>query len=278
MNKGGLRSHGFALASLATVLFAACAQQPAVSPQTATFTAQDYGFSGPSKLNAGTINFRLQNRGQHAHMLGVVALSGGKTFTDLFQDVQKSASGDFPTYATWVGGADAVDPGGTSIATVHLASGNYAVVCTMPDGDTGKTHLNRVMIQGLTVTGPEQSAPPPKASVVLNGQEFSYTTDGTIAAGTQTIQVRNNGQQQHEAQLSRLPDTVNVDQYIALNDATNAASGSSFGGLASIQPGANGFFTANFTPGRYAFICFNTDPATGKSDFQLGMIHELTVP
>ena len=244
---------------------------------TATFTAQDYGFSGPASVRAGVTRFQLVNKGQHAHMLGLVALSGGKTPADLLSAAKAAPSAPFPDYAKWVGGPDAVDPGGTSTATVDLAPGSYAVVCTMPDGDSGHSHLERGMIQALTVTGPRQNGHATASSVSVQESEFHFETTGAIKAGTQTIHVQNVGKQEHEAQLARLPDGVTLDKYLALNDATSAASGSSYGGLAAIQPSGDGAFTADFKPGHYVFICFATDPQTGKAHFELGMTSEFTV-
>jgi len=254
----------------------ACARSGA-SPPTATFTARDYGFSGPATIRAGVTRFQLVNQGQHAHMLGLVALSDGKTAADLLAAVKAAPSDRFPPYATWVGGPDAVDPGRTSIASVDLPAGSYAIVCTMPDGDTGHSHLERGMIQGLSVTGSAQHAKLPTPAASVTESEFHFSTAGTIHSGVQTIQVRNDGQQEHEAQLARLPDGVSLDQYVALNDATSATTGSSYGGLATIAPSTSGTFTSDFQPGHYVFICFATDPQSGKAHFELGMTSEFTV-
>lgn len=265
------------LSALLLLLAVAACGGSSASPPSATFIAQDYGFTGPARIRAGVTRFQLVNKGQHAHMLGIVALSGGKTPVDLLTAVKAAPDAPFPAFATWVGGPDAVDPGGTSTATVDLAPGAYAVVCTMPDGNSGHSHLERGMITDLTVTDSRQNARPPKSSVTLQESEFRFGTIGTIKSGVQTVHVQNQGKEEHEAQLARLPGGVTLDQYMALNDATSAAAGSSYGGLAAIQPSSNDFFTAGFKPGRYVFICFATDPQTGKPHFELGMTSEFTV-
>jgi hypothetical protein len=38
-----------------------------------------------------------------------------------------------------------------------------------------------------------------------------------------------------------------------------------------------GAFTTDYTPGKYALVCFVEDPNTGAHHFALGMIHEFTV-
>jgi hypothetical protein len=244
---------------------------------TASFTSVGYTFTGPATVPAGWVHFELINRGPRAHMLGIVTLSDGKTIADLLSDTYADPTGPLPAYVTFHGGPDAVDAGGVSSATVNLQPGDYAVVCTMPDGDTGRTHLVHGMIRPFTVLSTSTQVQPPAAGLNLSAAEFSYNLDMPVVAGLQTIHFHNGGQQQHEAQLAKLPEGVTVDQYLALNDATNAAAGSSAGGSAALPPGVDDYFDVAFTPGRYAFICFATDPATGKAHFELGQILEFRV-
>ena len=248
--------------------------------QTATFTARDFNFAGPQTLRAGVARFVLVNAGTRAHMLGIVSLGDGKTVDDLLADVKSHPDEPLPRYAIQLGGPDAVDPGAVSIGYADLKPGRYAVYCQMPDGNTGRSHLDLGMAAGFTVTA-DQSLPlsaAPSASNRLEATEFSYQLEKPVAAGSQTLRVHNGGNQIHEAQLARLPAGVTVDQYMALNDATSITAGASYGGLAAIEPGADGYFNAYFTPGSYAFICFVTDPQTGKPHFLLGQILQFNVP
>ena len=116
------------------------------------------------------------------------------------------------------------------------------------------------------------------ASATLDAFEFGYRFDKPIAAGDQVIHLTNSGRQPHEAQLARLPAGVIVDQYLALNDGTSTTKGSSYGGSFDIQLGSAADFNVYFTSGSYAFICFETDPQTGKAHFELGQILQFSVP
>ena len=49
------------------------------------------------------------------------------------------------------------------------------------------------------------------------------------------------------------------------------------GGFQAIKSGDGGAFTTDYTPGKYALVCFVEDPNTGAHHFALGMIHEFTV-
>jgi hypothetical protein len=227
---------------------------------------------------AGLVRFVLENDGTRAHMLGIISLAGEKTADDLLKDVKDHPGSPLPAYATRIGGPNAVDPGAASVAYADLKPGRYAFFCEMPDDDTQQSHLDRGMIRGFTVTGKSVAAPRTEAAATLDASEFSFRLDKPIAAGSNTIQLRNTGRQEHEAQLARLPSGVSVDQYIGLNDGTSMTTGASYGGFAPIPAGTNGYFNVYFTPGSYAFICFVTDPQTGKAHFELGMIQQFSVP
>ena len=252
----------------------AAAQKPP-SPEkeaTSAFTAVGYRFEGPPRVPAGLVTLRLENRGTRAHMLGVLRLAGEATAADVLAAAWDYPATPLPPFVTWASGPAAVDPSGMAEATVALDPGRYALVCLMPDGDRGVTHLARGMIRPLEVQGLAVShAQTPAADVTVDLREFSYTFDLPIRAGLQTVRVRNRGQQRHELQVARLPGGVTVEDYVALNDATSPTAGSSYGGLAPLEPGAEALFTADFLPGRYAFLSFVIDPVTGQPDFRLGM-------
>jgi hypothetical protein len=277
---GLTRRGAFAVCLLAvTVLFAsACSQSGPNEIPTLSLTAREFNFSGPDTLPAGLVRLQLINGGTRAHLLGILALSRGKTANDLLNDVRSSPNGSLPSYATELGGPDAVDPGMQSVAYANLKPGDYVFVCTMPDGDTGKNHLQHGMAKPFHVAGKPASPAPLPASATLDAFEFGYRLDRPIAAGDQMIHMTNSGRQPHEAQLARLPDGVTVDDYLALNDATSTTKGSSYGGSFTIQPGTTTDFSIYFTPGNYAFICFNPDPQTGKAHFELGQILQFSVP
>jgi hypothetical protein len=53
--------------------------------------------------------------------------------------------------------------------------------------------------------------------------------------------------------------------------------GKALGGVAGIAPGMSQSFTADFTPGNYALICFLPDATDGKPHFVHGMIQQIAV-
>jgi uncharacterized cupredoxin-like copper-binding protein len=53
--------------------------------------------------------------------------------------------------------------------------------------------------------------------------------------------------------------------------------GKPLGGVSGLEYGMSGYFTADFTPGNYALICFVPDAKDGKPHFTHGMMQQITV-
>lgn len=269
------RAVGPVVIALLVALLAGC--RPATpGAGEVSFTATDYQLSGPETISAGLVRVRLINKGERAHQVAFLKLAESRTAADVVSARKAGTVGDIPAFASWAGGVNVIDPGLESAATVALTPGTYAVVCLVPDKNL-EPHLLRGMIRPLTVTsgGASVRAPQTAASVTLT--EFAVGVSGPVPRGTQTIQVKNEGQIPHELQLARLAPGKTLQDYIDAQDETGPAVGESIGGFAGIQPGSLGFFSADFTAGRYALLCFLTDPGTGKPHWQRGMVRELAI-
>ena len=53
--------------------------------------------------------------------------------------------------------------------------------------------------------------------------------------------------------------------------------GKPLGGIAGIESGMSQYFTADFTPGSYALICFLPDAKDRKPHFAHGMVQQIEV-
>jgi hypothetical protein len=53
--------------------------------------------------------------------------------------------------------------------------------------------------------------------------------------------------------------------------------GKPLGGVSGIDKGMSEYFSADFSPGNYAFICFLPDAKDGKPHFAHGMVQQFTV-
>lgn len=100
-----------------------------------------------------------------------------------------------------------------------------------------------------------------------------------IVTGSHTIRFDNKGADAHELVLARLDEGKTASDLLQAlaPGASGPPPGRILGGIAAIQPGAHGTFTATFEPGKYALICFVPNGATGKAHFELGMVTEFTV-
>ena len=75
-------------------------------------------------------------------------LAPGKTMKDLGAWMGKPEG---PPPADAIGGLVGVAKGSTGYFNVELSSGNYAMICFVPDAKDGKAHLEHGMIKEFSV-------------------------------------------------------------------------------------------------------------------------------
>ena len=280
-----------ALLALAVTVFAACGDAATPTPvPTATpvpqinqvsFTAVDYGFSGPESIPAGMTTFNLANEGQELHHLQLISLPEGMTPLDLLAAFEEAGpEAPPPPGVEAAGGVGVLGPGVSGSSTMNLKEGNYVLLCFVEDPQ-GVPHLALGMAAPLTVTaatGP--LAAEPAATVAIDLFDFGFDLSGPIPAGTQTFEVTNLGPQDHEAILVRLEPGATAQDFLAAFEPDappGPPPGLPLGGFQAVANGGRGFFTADFTPGNYALLCGIPDEATGAPHFALGMLEEFTV-
>lgn len=263
------------------VALAACAPKPdgapAAAPQVATFTATDFAFAGPDTIAPGFTTIRLDNQGQQAHHLIIGKFADGKTMQDFMAALKADPNAE-PPFMSWHGAASAADPGSSAAGTVNLPAGNYVAICFMPDPMDGKDHLSKGMTREFVVAGTPDGAKAPAAESEIHLKDFGFVAP-TFAAGTHTFRVINDGPQTHEIQLVRLNDGATAQQFLAAMapNAKGPPPGLLMGGPGAYSTGLEGYWTVTFTPGKYMFVCFVPDPATGVPHFMKGMVQEFTV-
>ena len=108
--------------------------------------------------------------------------------------------------------------------------------------------------------------------------DYAFTLSSPVTPGAHTLQIRNQGNQDHEAFLARLaPGKTAADLAAWVDNQVGPPPAEPLGGFTAIAAGDQGYFTYNFTPGRYAFMCFVPDTRDGKSHVAHGMIKEFTI-
>lgn len=237
----------------------------------------DYGFEAPEVIDAGWTSFRFANRGPEAHHLTLMRLAPGRTASEALaalRDRQPLAG-----IATAVGGPNAPMPGASTEAAMDLEPGEYLLVCVVPSPD-GTPHFLKGMAKPITVREVDgATAAAPAADVEVTMTDYTFDIGEPIAAGERTIRVINatSAVEPHEIVLVRLPEGTTAEQ---VNDWLHAMQGPPpgefIGGITALDPGEAGSFTANFTPGEYAFLCPLPSP-DGEAHTYKGMMHQFRV-
>ena len=242
------------------------------------YMAHDYGFTGPDHIPAGVATLEVVNKGRAPHHIQLLKLAQGKTAAD-FHAAVKANPDRFPTWVKFVGGPNAVLPGGRSVATITLAEGEYLLICLIPDKE-GVPHVALGMEKTLSVKGARPTlVSEPNAGLTITQADFRFEMSSRVTAGTHTIQVMNHGTQTHEVVLLKLDPGASAKDFGAAFEpgASGPPPGQPIGGVVGIETGGHAYFNARFEPGRYGLICFFPDPATGKPHFAQGMTSEFTV-
>lgn len=207
----------------------------------------------------------------------MVRLLEGRT-PEEFQQAIKTEPGRLPKWAPHVGGPNAITPGDRAIATIRLEPGNYLLICWIPD-KRNIPHVPLGMAKPLRVVGGSgETARLPRADLEIRPADFTFAVPAGITPGSYMIHVRNNGTQVHEVILVLLTPDVSIVDFARASEPGAAAPppGRPLGGITGLEPGAEGFFAAQFSPGKYGLICFFPDER-GAPHFSRGMMTEFIV-
>lgn len=249
-------------------------EAPAAKPRVVEVTGEDFKFDAPDIIPAGLTQFRFINKGPSLHHMAILKLNDGKTIDDLRAALANP--GPPPTWVKELGGPNAPDAGKESNATVMMQPGNYALICFVDLG--GPPHFAKGMIRPLRVVPSKVVAAAPKADATITLVDYNFKLSNPVKAGRRTIRVHNAAQQHHEVELVQLNPGTNLEQFMKWMDKMDGPPlGKAIGGIAGMEPGMTQYFTADFTPGNYALICFLPDARDGKPHLAHGMTQQITV-
>jgi hypothetical protein len=156
---------------------------------------------------------------------------------------------------------------GTSVSGTRAAGSAVTGASATGAGSAG-TRPAGSAITGSPITGTTAAGSPGAGVVgqplVIEAVEYAFRTLGSIPAGVTTVQLRNLGKENHEAQFVRLNQGVSIDQLLAaLQQAGNGPPPDIFtyeGGPAEIVPNRTSEVILNFREGQYALLCFVEAP------------------
>jgi hypothetical protein len=187
---------------------------------------------------------------------GATTVSGGASAASSTRPAASTASGatttGTPAASSSVSGTR---PAGSAITTGSAPSGTAAASGSASAGAGGQT-------------------------LVIEATEYAFKTLGSIPAGVTTVQLKNLGKEDHEAQFVRLNDGVTIEQFLtAVQQAGQGEPPPIFtyeGGPAQIVPNKTAEVVLNFQPGQYMLLCFVSGP-DGQPHAAKGMILPVTV-
>jgi hypothetical protein len=292
--------HAVSAAILLSVT-AACAREteppatpaaPGPRPNVVTVTAMDYAFEAPAQVPAGLTMFQVLMRGDQPHHVVIARLEGGRTAADLVDALRPGSP--FPEWATFVGGPNAADPGGTANAMLVLEPGDYALLCFV-DIPEHRPHFTRGMFRDLkvvprtaadtatdtgtaAVTAPDEVPDLPPGDVTMRLVDYDFDIRGELRPGLTTFRVENSASQPHEVFLFALERGATAQQALAwLENPQGPPPFSAQGGVTFLSAGQANNFSVNLRPGDYGLICFIPDATDGRPHFAHGMIKQVRV-
>jgi hypothetical protein len=131
------------------------------------------------------------------------------------------------------------------------------------------------MIQPFTVTEDEAAAASlPTAAGSVSAKDFSYTTSYKPAAGSQVIELKNEGTQGHEITLLEFKDGKGPGDHAAFfENPAGEPPATFYGGPFIAKGGTASWKTPSLAAGKsYFFMCLIPDPADGVPHAAKGMV------
>lgn len=125
---------------------ATTAEAPAADVEVRMF---DFAYSMPDTVRAGLTTWKVVNDGPQPHEMIVLKLNDGVDFAELLAHLQENGEHGMP--AVPIGGVQGLTEGHAGYWTYDLVPGEYAVLCVIPDPETGQPHLALGMIAPFTV-------------------------------------------------------------------------------------------------------------------------------
>lgn len=255
---------------------AAASEATAAEPTLLSVTAGDFFFQTQRTVPAGVTSIQLTNRGPDFHHVQLVKLEDGHTVNELLTWISEHGE-QTPEWATLVGGPNAPAPGGSSLATLNLEAGEYALICVIPSAD-GILHVMKGMVVPLTVTRATEVTTPPTVDTKMVLNDYSFTITPELHAGRQVVEVQNAAEQPHEVFIVRLDEGKAAPDLLTwMENPQGPPPALPLGGATLLSKGQSNYLTLDLTPGEYALYCFVPDANDHAPHFAHGMIRQITV-
>lgn len=114
-----------------------------------TIKQDDFRYTMSASPVAGAHTVQVMNHGRQPHEVVVVKLAPGATAKDFTAAFEPGASGPPPGIP--VGGVVGVEGGHDAFFATEFEAGHYALICFLPDAETGQPHFAKGMTMEFTV-------------------------------------------------------------------------------------------------------------------------------
>ncbi len=108
----------------------------------------EFGFELSGPITGGPQVIEATNAGAQEHEFLIVQLAPEATVEEFLEAVESDPS---QAPGVFLGGLQAISPGGQGFVTIDFAPGNYALVCGVPDEATGAPHFALGRLHQFTV-------------------------------------------------------------------------------------------------------------------------------
>lgn len=232
--------------------------------------ASDFSYVSPDTVPAGLTNIVMVNQGKEPHQAVVFRSDSVKTVAEMQAGLMAPA---IPSWIHIPGGPNGAMPGDSANAMATLTPGNYWIVCFFSGAD-GKPHFGKGMLKSFVVKPAGTAMAMPAGDITITTKDYAFEVSPAITAGTHTIRMANAGPQLHEITLVKFAPgkTMKDAQAWMATGMKGMPPFMSFGGIAGLSVGQTANFTATFTPGDYALLCFVPDAKDGKAHLEHGMV------
>ncbi len=247
-------------------------------------TVTEQSVTVPTSVEAGFYRLVIDDRTEVEPDLFFIRIGEGSTAGEVHAALHAiSAAGEdhsatgpalarLATLADLVGGRSMPEEG----VIIELRQGEHLLMTSL-DGADG------VPIEAsLTVTASATPSQPPTADVRIEMDDFSFAVPALLAAGKQTWELVNAGDQVHHLILMRLNEGITFEDVMSFLGSEGPPSDPPpFEMVVAselLTTSVSNYFRFDVAPGNYLAICFLPDAETGAPHFALGMMQEFSVP
>jgi uncharacterized cupredoxin-like copper-binding protein len=123
----------------------------------------------------------------------------------------------------------------------------------------------------------QTSSPAGPGRVEVTAVDYAFEgVPETLEAGETTFVLTNEGEVAHEMAIGRVADDTPLEEFASGVD-TGAAVRGTRRIIAAIEPGESSELTMELEPGRYVYVCFQTEGTNPQRHGERGMVGDFTV-